>query len=213
MASKAAAEDHLPFDLSQIPPWYKRRECVILYCLLLPAAMITPTGVGFDNSMTNALQTLPKFQEGKARGLGYIPQRRKVLTYPTALPEFGYPHGASLGFFGASQPLGGFFGAIIGPFMTDAFGRRFPVLLGSITVVGSTFGQVWALNFGMFCAFKVLLGFGVALAQIGAPVLVAELSHPKERVAIMNFYNTTIYIGMYASAPTRRTGRCRVCTN
>jgi hypothetical protein len=58
-------ENHIPFDLASLPPWYKRPERVLLYCGLLPAALLTPTANGFDTSMTNALQTIPAFQERK----------------------------------------------------------------------------------------------------------------------------------------------------
>lgn len=84
----------------------------------------------------------------------------------------------------------------VGPWAADLLGRRAPIALGSLLVVGSTFGQVWALNFAMFNVFKVTLGIGIALAQLGAPVLVAELSHPKERVQVTNLYNTSIFLGM-----------------
>jgi MFS family permease len=84
---------------------------------------------------------------------------------------------------------------LIGAFIADRWGRRFPIFLGSLVVIGSTFGQVWALNFQMFCAFKLVLGFGISITQLGSPVLVAELAHPKERVAITNLYNTTMFIG------------------
>lgn len=62
MASKS--ENHIPFDLDALEPWYRRPERIVLYCGLLPAALITPTALGFDQSMTNALQTIPYFQEG-----------------------------------------------------------------------------------------------------------------------------------------------------
>lgn len=101
-----------------------------------------------------------------------------------------------MGFFGASQSIGGIIAVLVGPFLADLFGRRFPIALGSFIIIGSTFGQVWSLNFGMFCAFKVLLGLGIGIVQLGAAPLVAELVHPKERVAVTNVFNTTIYIGV-----------------
>ena len=68
--------------------------------------------------------------------------------------------------------------------------------VGSTIIIGSTFGQVWSLSFGMFCAFKMTLGLGIGVTQLGSAPLVTELAHPKERVAITNLYNTTIYIGL-----------------
>lgn len=100
-----------------------------------------------------------------------------------------------MGFFGAAQSIGGVIAIFLGTFMSDRWGRRSPLVLGSFVIIGSTFGQVWAVNFGMFCAFKVLIGIGIGMIQLGAAPLVAELSHPKERVAITNLFNTSIYIG------------------
>lgn len=56
-------ENHIPFDLDALPPWWKCRERIILYCVLLPVVLITPAACGFDSSMTNSLQTIPGFQD------------------------------------------------------------------------------------------------------------------------------------------------------
>ncbi|KAF7556060.1 hypothetical protein G7Z17_g1761 [Cylindrodendrum hubeiense] len=171
------SNEHIPFDLASLPPWYKRPERIVLYCCLLPAAFITPTAIGFDMSMTNALQTIPQFYE-----------------------HFGTPTSPQLGFFGAAQSLGGAIAMFIAPWICDQFGRRMPMMIGSFIIIASTMGQAWALSFTMFSAFKMLLGIGIGLSQIGAPVLVAELAHPKERSMFTNFYNTTIYLGMVVGA-------------
>jgi MFS family permease len=118
-------------------------------------------------------------------------------SHPTKIhADFDNPAGSSLGFFGAAQSIGGIVAVLCGSYLSDTFGRRFPLLVGSIFIIGSTFGQVWALNFGMFCAFKVVIGIGIGLIQLGAAPLVTELAHPKERVAITNLFNTTIYVGV-----------------
>ncbi|KAJ0419558.1 tannase and feruloyl esterase-domain-containing protein [Aspergillus carlsbadensis] len=52
----------------------------------------------------------------------------------------------------------------------------------------------------LFLALGVDLGIGVGLAQLGAPVLVTELCHPKERVEATSLYNTLIYMGMIIGA-------------
>jgi MFS family permease len=77
--------------------------------------------------------------------------------------DFDKPTGSSLGFFGAAQSIGGIVAVLCGSYLSDTFGRRFPLLIGSVFIIGSTFGQVWAVNFGMFCAFKVIIGIGIGL--------------------------------------------------
>ncbi|KAM0309439.1 hypothetical protein ACHAPQ_012576, partial [Fusarium lateritium] len=52
----------------------------------------------------------------------------------------------------------------------------------------------------MFIGGKIVLGIGSSLIQMGAPVLVTELSHPKERVQITTLYNTNIVLGYVIGA-------------
>jgi MFS family permease len=111
------------------------------------------------------------------------------------LTVFHHPHGSTLGFFGAAQSLGGVLAVFLGPFLADKWGRRLPMFIGSIIIICSTFGQTWAVNFSMFCAFKFVIGIGIGITQLGSAPLVTELAHPKERVALTNFYNTSIYLG------------------
>ncbi|PMD47758.1 putative MFS hexose transporter [Hyaloscypha variabilis F] len=168
--------EYIPFDLNGLQPWYKRPERILLYCGLLPAVLVR-IAVGFDQSMTNALQTVPAF-----------------------LDFFHHPHGSTLGFFGAAQSLGGVLAVFLGPFLADKWGRRLPMFIGSMIIICSTFGQTWAVNFSMFCAFKFVIGIGIGITQLGSAPLITELAHPKERVALTNFYNTSIYLGYIIGA-------------
>lgn len=52
----------------------------------------------------------------------------------------------------------------------------------------------------MFIGGKIILGCGVTTSQLGAPVLVAELSHPKERATVGTFYNSSVYLGYVVGA-------------
>ena len=47
----------------------------------------------------------------------------------------------------------------------------------------------------MFAVGKLFLGFGSNMQQIGAPMLVVELAHPKQRQTVASLYNTSLYIG------------------
>ncbi|KAH7011013.1 general substrate transporter [Ilyonectria destructans] len=60
--------------------------------------------------------------------------------------------------------------------------------------------QTFSSNFQMFVGAKFILGFGVSLQQLGAPILVTELAHPKQRVTLTSIYNTGIIIGLILGA-------------
>ncbi|RMJ15046.1 hypothetical protein CDV36_005297 [Fusarium kuroshium] len=154
------------------PPWYKVPSLIKLYFLLI-APLLTSAAVGFDNSLTNGLQSIDAFMD-----------------------EFGHPTGSRLGFFGASVSVGGIIGCIICGPLVEYFGRRPLCSSGAVLVVGIAIMQTWATNFEMFVSGKILIGLGVVLQQAAAPVLASELAHPKQRVSITAFYNTNIFIGL-----------------
>ncbi|KAL4736113.1 putative MFS hexose transporter [Aspergillus similis] len=152
--------------------WWKSTSLVKLY-LLLMAPLLTSTAWGFDNSLTNGLQSVDRFMEA-----------------------FDNPAGPRLGFFGAAASVGGIVACLIGGPLVERFGRRPMCSIGALLVVAMAIMQTFATNFGMFTGGKLLLGLGSYLQQVAAPVLVTELAHPKQRVAISSLYNTSIFIGL-----------------
>ena len=127
--------------------------------------------------MTNGMQVLPTWQE-----------------------EFGYPTGSILGFFGASNAIGGVIPFIFLSWIGDKLGRRWPTALGSVIIIAGALVQFFSTSLNMFIGGKIVLGIGSSLIQMGAPVLVTELSHPKERVMATTFYNTSIPLGYVIGA-------------
>ncbi|KAM5352963.1 hypothetical protein ACJ41O_005685 [Fusarium nematophilum] len=158
------------------PPWYRVPSLVKLYLLLI-APLLTSTAWGFDNSLTNGLQSIDAFMD-----------------------HFGRPTGATLGFFGASASVGGIISCLISGPLTDRFGRRPMVSAGAVLIVAMAIMQAFSTSFHMFVAGKLLIGLGSFFQQVAAPVLVSELAHPKQRVAITSLYNTSIFIGLIIGA-------------
>lgn len=144
---------------------------VKLYLLLI-APILTTTALGFDLSMTSGLQSVNRFMD-----------------------RMGNPTGSTLGFYGASMAVGGLVSCIVGGPLADRFGRKLLCSVGAVITVGAALMQAFAINFGMFTGGKMLVGFGVGLQQLAAPVLVTELAHPNNRVFITAFYNTNILVG------------------
>ncbi|KPM42164.1 hypothetical protein AK830_g4370 [Neonectria ditissima] len=179
MAPKAAqAVDGIasPIDLSSVPPFWKRKNGVLLY-FLLTSSLFASMALGIDGSMTNGMQVLDSWQE-----------------------RFGHPTGSKLGFFGASNAIGGVIPFIFLSWIGDVLGRRVPTALGSIIIMAGVLVQFFATSLNMYIGGKIVLGIGSSLIQMGAPVLVTELSHPKERVQVTTFYNTSIVLGYVVGA-------------
>lgn len=127
--------------------------------------------------MTNGMQVLPTWQE-----------------------RFGHPTGSKLGFFGASNAIGGVIPFLTLSWMGDKFGRRIPTALGSLVIIIGVLIEFFATSLNMYIGGKMVLGFGSGLVQMTAAVLVTELSHPKERVQVTTFYNTSIVLGYVIGA-------------
>ncbi|KAH6606152.1 mfs hexose transporter [Trichoderma cornu-damae] len=119
---------------------------------------------------------------------------------PAWQDRFGHPQGSKLGLFGASSAIGGVIPFIFLGWISDRCGRRIPTALGSIVIIAGVFIEFFATTLDMYIGGKIVLGVGSSLIQMGAPVLVTELSHPKERVQITTFYNTSIVLGYVIGA-------------
>lgn len=153
-------------------PWYKIPSLLKLYFLLV-APLITSTSWGFDLSLTNGLQSVAVFMH-----------------------NFGNPAGATLGFYGASSSVGALVSLPFAGYLVDHFGRRILCAIGSTIVIAMAIMETFSSSFHMFCGAKLLLGFGAVMQQVGGPILVTELAHPKQREALTSLYNTSIYIGL-----------------
>lgn len=114
--------------------------------------------------------------------------------------RFGHPTGSKLGFFGASNAIGGVIPFIFLSWISDVTGRRVPTALGSIIIITGVIVEFFATSLNMYIGGKIVLGIGSSLIQMGAPVLVTELSHPKERAQVTTFYNTSIVLGYVIGA-------------
>lgn len=90
----------------------------------------------------------------------------------------------------------GFVAALpISGWIADRFGRRIPIRIGSsIMIIGAAL-QTASQNIGMFIAARIILGFGLSIASIAAPALIAELSYPTHRGKITAMFNTSWFFG------------------
>jgi MFS family permease len=56
--------------------------------------------------------------------------------------------------------------------------------------------QTAAQNVGMFVGCRFLLGFGLAIAGVAAPILITELAFPTHRAGVTSLYNSSWYLGV-----------------
>ncbi|KAI1253664.1 hypothetical protein MGN70_004056 [Eutypa lata] len=168
-------------ELSQVlpqspKPWYRVPHLIKLnLCLLVP--LFSSASDGYDGSMMNGLQTLPQWRE-----------------------YFGQPDGALLGLMNAVYPLGKVVALLCLPYITDRWGRRWPLLFGLVTCICFSILQGLAQSLDSFVVARALLGFFTAFLSQPSPILIAEVAYPTHRGKITALYNTFYYFGSIFAA-------------
>ncbi|EJT97060.1 general substrate transporter [Dacryopinax primogenitus] len=152
--------------------WYLWR----LNFALLSSILSQATG-GYDGSLLNGLQSLPLWTS-----------------------YFNHPAGANLGVLNVALSIGQSVSTLIAGFLCDMFGRRIPLGIGCwLVIIGSVIGAA-AANFGMFLGARILVGFGCGLQQVASSSLLAELSHPSQRVQVQTMFAPSYPLGGIVAA-------------
>ncbi|KAI5238037.1 MFS sugar transporter-like protein [Aureobasidium subglaciale] len=157
-------------------PWYRVPHLLQLNIIIL-AVLLTPTTNGFDGSMMNGLQTLPAWQS-----------------------DFDHPKGGVLGLLSTINTIGFITALPFTGWITDYLGRKRPVQIGNIIMIVGAVLQTSAKNIGMFLTARFLLGFGLSIACVAAPAMVAELTYPTHRGKMTAIYNTNWFVGAIIAA-------------
>ncbi|GFZ46304.1 hypothetical protein JCM24511_04551 [Saitozyma sp. JCM 24511] len=151
------------------PTWYKdpglRRMAIhiaFLYCCVFT--------FGYDGSLLNGLQTVPKWQK-----------------------DFDSPTGNILGLIAASFYLPKIITPSIASWISDRWGRRICLLIGSVISVAGALINTFATGRGMLIGGRAVLGAGLGMHATVAPPMVQEICHPRLRAVaggtwLMNFY-------------------------
>ncbi|KAL7940830.1 general substrate transporter [Trichoderma barbatum] len=158
-------------------PWFRDPNLRRLYSILIPACLFVAATNGYDGSMLNGLQALATWKD-----------------------TFDSPTGSILGLLSASYPLGAIISTPVSAFISDKFGRRWSVFIGSVIMLIGVILQTASMNVGMFVAARIVLGFGVTVALTAAPILITELAHPRDRVTFTSLFQTTWYLGAIIAA-------------
>ncbi|KAF5560916.1 hexose transporter [Fusarium phyllophilum] len=159
------------------PPFYRNKNLLRLYLLIIPTCLAAAITLGFDASMMSGLQAVPSWDN-----------------------YFGQPRGALLGIMSAISPLGC---VVATPFISlvgDRWGRRMGIFVGAVIMIIGAVIQGASVHFAMFLISRFIIGFGLVFANVYAPMLIGELAHPKERQVITSLYQTSWYIGAILAA-------------
>ncbi|TPX14675.1 uncharacterized protein E0L32_005070 [Thyridium curvatum] len=148
------------------------RNLVRLYALLVPACLVVSATNGYDASVLTGLQGVAEWKR-----------------------QFHSPTGALLGITSAAYPLGAICSTPFSALISDRFGRRLSILVGSLIMIVGVVMQCVSTSIGLFIGGRVVVGFGITLALAAAPVLISELAHPRHRVLFGSLYNTSFYLG------------------
>ena len=142
----------------------------LLICLdaILLVAFLNATSSGFDGSLLGSINAEPQY-------LNFF-----------HLKSVGSSTGLVFILYNAASIIGCAFG---GPIM-DYFGRRRGMQSGCIFTIAGAALAAGAQTQEQFKASRFLLGFGVILQTLSAPVYVTEIIPPQWRGRLGGFYNT-----------------------
>lgn len=159
--------------------WWNYPKLLKLNLLLL-CAIISSVTNGYDQSMLNGLQIIPRW--------------RKYFGNPTGQRLGTITNGIRFGQIGALF--------IIAP-LVQRYGRRVPIAVGSVILLVGVVLQTAAQNYGMFLVGRILIGFGNNIQQTTCPILLAELTYPDQRPKIVGITNTTGSLGQLMAAVSK----------
>ncbi|KAJ5116554.1 hexose transporter protein [Penicillium angulare] len=156
--------------------WWKMKGMRFVY-LTLWAAMITSATNGYDGSLMNGLESIESWNE-----------------------SYNYPQKATLGLLAASMSIGSMLSIPVVPYVADIYGRRVGVVVGCVIMLFGVAMVSIGYRVALFVVGRIVLGFGLGIAQECSPLLVTELVHPQHRAVYSSIYNSLWYVGSLIGA-------------
>lgn len=106
----------------------------------------------------------------------------------------GNPDASHIGLITTVLFMGGFVGSFPASPVSDRYGRKAGILIGSFFTLAGTIIQSSACGLAQFMVGRALLGVGISFTCVACPSMVAELAHPRQRGTVLGFFNTFWYI-------------------
>ncbi len=99
----------------------------------------------------------------------------------------------------SSAVIGAFFGAAVGGWFADHFGRKRLLITSSLIFIVATLGSALAINVATLIASRIFLGFAIGIASFTAPLYISEIAPPRLRGALVSLNQLAVTIGIFAS--------------
>ncbi|KAG4430182.1 hypothetical protein IFR05_014341 [Cadophora sp. M221] len=166
--------------------WYKdaglRRNVALGLGLCLVIAtnasiLIRCTAQGYQGSLLTGFQAMPAWQK-----------------------FFNHPKGALLGIYAAAFFIPSILTAFIGDYISTKIGRRWCIIIGNVIILVGTLVNTFATSIGMWVGGRAIIGSGVGIVKVAAPVLIQEIAHPRLRPILGSCYQTFAYLGSFFAA-------------
>ncbi|KNC80942.1 hypothetical protein SARC_06707 [Sphaeroforma arctica JP610] len=99
-------------------------------------------------------------------------------------------------------------GLLVGPFLTNGFGRRLCTCVGAIvTIIGCLFSSLLSFDVvGVFFAARFLTGFGVGVCCFALPLYNSEIATPGIRGMTGSMFQMNVVLGSHTSRHSRKKG-------
>lgn len=134
---------------------------------------------GYDSAFIGGTLALPSFSH--QFGLDKMSTSQKAFTSSNIVSTY---------------QGGCFFGALLGFFIAEKWGRRATLLGASLLFCLGAGLMLGATNsLGIFYAGRIIGGFGVGAVSLATPLYIAEISPPSIRGRLVGFYETLLQIG------------------
>ncbi|KAG2178184.1 hypothetical protein INT43_003437 [Umbelopsis isabellina] len=85
-------------------------------------------------------------------------------------------------------------------YLSDKYGRRWAMAIGSATVIVAAVLQSAAVHVAMICLGRFLLGIGSAICGVASPTLITEIAPARMRGRLTGTYNCFWYAGSLIAA-------------
>ncbi|ORX46983.1 general substrate transporter [Hesseltinella vesiculosa] len=156
--------------------WWHYPHLLKLNALLLGSVLVQTT-TGYDGSLLNGLQSLTQWDS-----------------------YFGNPTGPRLGTLSSGVTFGMLAIMIFTSWISDRFGRRWPIIVGSFVTIIGAIVQGAAVNFGMFWVGRFIIGVGLGALQVCAPMMLSETAYPTQRAVVTSIYEPSFPFGALIAA-------------
>jgi MFS family permease len=113
---------------------------------------------------------------------------------------FNEPSGNLLGLISSSLFLPAIITPYIAGYISDHYGRKLSLAIGSLILIAGAFVNAFAKDLGTFIAGRVLIGAAGPFGKTTAVALLHEIAHPRLRPIVATSFYSNYYIGSIASA-------------